>query len=50
MKKQCELGLRWLREGRIEGIIFLANTTGDFEVPAWEFARQWIAKVGNQPL
>jgi len=50
MKKQCELGLRWLREDRIEGIIFLANTTGDFEVPAWEFARQWIAKVGDQPL
>lgn len=50
MQEQCELGLRWLREGRIEGIIFLANTTGDFEVPAWEFARQWIAKVGDQRL
>jgi len=50
MEKQCQLGLRWLREGRIEGIIFLANTTGDFEVPAWEFARDWIEKVGDEHL
>ncbi len=50
MRKQCELGLKWLRQGRIEGMVFLANTTGDFDVEAWQYARKWIAQVGDQPL
>ena len=50
MKKQCELGLRWLREGRLEGMIFLANTVGDLDLEPMEYARKWIAEVGDQPL
>ena len=50
MKKQCEIGLRWLRQGRIEGMIFLANTTGDLELETWEYARKWIAENGDKPL
>jgi hypothetical protein len=50
MKKQCELGLAWLREGRVEGIIFLANTVADLELNAVEWTRQWIAKVADSPL
>ncbi len=50
MQKQCRLGLQWLREGRIEGIIFLANTVGDLDLPAVEWTRKWIAEVGGQPL
>ena len=47
MKYQCELGLRWLREGRIEGIIFLGNTVMDLGYEAVEWRRDWIEKVGD---
>lgn len=50
MKLQCETGLRWLREGRIEGIIFLGNTTMDLGFESVEWTRQWIEKVGDTRL
>ncbi len=50
MQRQCELGLQWLKEGRIEGMIFLANTVADLDFEAVEWTRQWIARVGDQPL
>ncbi len=50
MQKQCRLGLKWLREGRIEGIILLANTMADLDLPAVEWTRKWIAEVGGQPI
>ena len=50
MKHQCELGLKWLHEKRIHEIIFLANTVLDVGLPSAEFARDWIAKVGQQPI
>jgi len=42
MKKQCDLGRRWLDEGRIEGIIFLASCICDLGFEAVEWTRQWI--------
>jgi hypothetical protein len=50
MKHQCELGLKWLKEERIQELIFLANTVLDLGLPSAEFSRNWIAQVGNQPL
>jgi len=50
MKLQCETGLRWLREGRIEGIIFLGNTTMDLGFESVEWTRRWIEKVGDTKL
>jgi len=50
MKQQCELGLKWLHEGRIEGMIFLASNVCDMELPAVEWTRQWIKSVGNKML
>lgn len=50
MKKQCELGLQWLRQGRIEGMIFLANTVCDLDLEAVEWTRKWIAEVGDSTL
>ncbi len=50
MQYQCELGLKWLKEGRIEGIIFLASNICDMNFEAVEWTRQWIAKVGDQRL
>ena len=47
MQHQCELGLKWLKEKRIQELIFLANTVLDIGLPSAEFARNWIAKVGR---
>jgi len=49
MKHQCELGLRWLREGRIEGIIIYGNFL-DLGWESQEWARGWIEKVGETKL
>lgn len=50
MKHQCETGLRWLKQGRIEGIIFLGNTTMDLGFESVEWTRQWIQEVGDTNL
>jgi len=50
MKHQCEQGLKWLRDGRIHDMIFLANTVLDVGLPSADFSRQWIKKVGNEKL
>jgi hypothetical protein len=50
MQRQCELGLKWLREGKIEGMIFLASNACDMDLQAVEWTRQWIAKVGGQKI
>jgi hypothetical protein len=50
MKKQCDLALKWLREGRIEGMIFLATNICDLKIEAVDWARAWIAEVGDQPI
>lgn len=48
MKRQCDLGLKWLKEGRISDMIFLANTVLDIGMPSAEFSREWIKKHGNE--
>ena len=50
MRHQGESGLRWLRQGRIEGIIFLASCVCDLELQAVEWTRGWVAKVGGRRL
>jgi hypothetical protein len=50
MQHQCELGLKWLKEQRIQAMVFLANTVLDVGLASAEFVRQWIAKVGRQTL
>jgi hypothetical protein len=50
MKMQCELALRWLQQKRLEGIIFLGNTTCDLDLESVEWTRQWIARVGDRTL
>jgi regulator of sirC expression with transglutaminase-like and TPR domain len=50
MKMQCEQGLRWLKEGRLEGMIFLATNLADLGLESVEWTRQWISEVGNEPL
>jgi hypothetical protein len=50
MQRQCETGLRWLREGRIEGMVFLASCICDLELESVEWTRRWIASVGDTAL
>jgi len=47
MEKQCETALKWLQEGRIDGMIFLASCICDLDLDAVEWAREWISKVGD---
>ena len=49
MKHQCEVGLQWLREGRIEGIIIYGNFL-DLGWEAVEWARSWIQRIGDTDL
>jgi hypothetical protein len=47
---QCETGLDWLKQSRLDGIIFLASCICDLGLEAVEWTRQWIAQVGDQSL
>ncbi len=50
MKHQCELGLQWLKAGRVEGICFIGTPMCDMGVEAVEWTRRWIQNVGDQRL
>jgi hypothetical protein len=50
MQRQCETALAWLRQGRIDGAIFLASCICDVGLPAVEWTRRWIAQVGREEL
>lgn len=50
MRHQCQVGLDWLRKGRIQGMIFLASCICDLELEAVEWTRDWIANVGDERL
>ena len=43
MQYQAELGLTWLKQGRIDGLIFLASCACDLELDTVAWARELIA-------
>jgi hypothetical protein len=43
----CETGLRWLRAGRIAGMIVLPSCICDLELESVEWLRGWIAGLGD---
>ncbi len=45
MQKQCSLGLQWLGEKKIEGIIFLASCICDLKLESVEGTREWITSL-----
>ncbi|MFA7173573.1 MAG: hypothetical protein WC340_09190 [Kiritimatiellia bacterium] len=47
MELQCELGLKLLKEGRLDGMIFEANSVMGVGFPNDAWARQWIQRVGD---
>jgi hypothetical protein len=50
MRQQVEHGYRWLKAGRIEGIIFLATANVDVGLEAVDWTREWIRAHGDQVL
>ena len=44
MEHQCALGLQWLKEGKIEGLIFHCTPLCDMKLEAVEWSRAWIAR------
>jgi len=50
LQHQCATGLRMMREGRIDGMIFCASCLCDMDLETVEWTRCWIAEVGAQPL
>lgn len=47
MAEQCQTALRFLKDGSIEGIVFLASCICDLNLDAVEWTREWITYVGN---
>lgn len=45
MKHQCETGLKLLKEKKIDGIVFEANTTMGVRLPSELWVREWLEKV-----
>ena len=50
MQHQCDLARRWLAEGRIDGVIFLASCICDLDLEAVEWTRNWISRHGGETL
>ncbi|MBT7161912.1 MAG: hypothetical protein HN904_03990 [Victivallales bacterium] len=50
LQRQCELGLKWLHEGTLDGMIFCSNCCADLGFDTVTWLRQWIAEVGDAPL
>ena len=50
MKQQTESGYQWLREGRIEGMIFLASPICDLDLESVEWTRGWIRDHADELL
>jgi hypothetical protein len=50
LQRQCETGLEFLIQKRIEEMIFLASCICDLGLEAVEWTRDWIAKVGDRPV
>lgn len=50
VKHQCEVGLRWLEQGRLDGIVFMGNTVVDLGYESVEWTRQWVQRVGDTKL
>jgi len=50
MQQQCTMGLEWMLEGRLDGLVFLGNTVADFGFDSVEWSRQWIQEVGQREI
>lgn len=49
MEKQCSLGLEWIKEGLVEGMIFLPSCICDLGLETVEWAKKWIEVIDLPP-
>lgn len=47
MEHQCRLGLEWLKQGQIEGLIFHCTPLCGMKLEAVEWSKDWIARHAN---
>lgn len=45
MEKQCKTGENWIKEGIIEGMIFLASCICDLKLETVEWVKEWIKSL-----
>lgn len=45
MELQCEQGLQWMKEGRLDGMIFEANSVMGVGLPSEKWLTDWIERV-----
>lgn len=45
MELQCEYGLQLLKEGRLDGMIFEANSVMGVGLPSEKWLTEWIERV-----
>ncbi len=50
MEHQCRLGLEWLKQGKIEGLIFHCTPLCDMKLEAVEWSKDWIAKHADEAV
>ena len=50
MELQCELGLKWMKEGKLDGMIFETNAVMGVGLPSELWLRDWIDKVKYTPV
>lgn len=50
MKYQCEKYYQWIKEGKIDGVIFCSNCIADLGLETVAWTRQWIAQIGDEEL
>ena len=50
MNEQTNLGYKWLKADRIQGMIFLGTPNVDVGLESVEWTREWIANVADEPL
>jgi len=50
MEHQCEYGLKLLKEGRLDGMIFEANSVMGVGLPSEKWLTEWIDKVKNTEI
>lgn len=50
MKFQTDLYLRYLREGKIDGIVICSNCVADLDIDTVEWTREWIQKHRDEVI
>ena len=50
MAEQCQNALKFLKDGSIEGIVFLAGCICDLNLDAVEWTREWVTYVGDNNI